>query len=264
MRGEGASAGQGPHQAAVGVAVQPPARSLVGEPVVVLAQAGEVVVRGRPVGVRDLVVEVAAAGADATAGEAAASIAQLRRSGGGGRWGGRPRCPAGVRVPRPAAAAVRSSVLSVSASSAPDSRSVTAMRGRSASAVSISRRASSSRVSAARAACAGRSARRRRSQLARRRPAPRPAARRGPPRSADGSSRAAHSVARPRRRRLSARWLSVAVGIRGGRGLGPGQQAEGVGQFADQRRGHEVAVDLAGARRRPVRARSGCPRRRPG
>ena len=77
MRGEGASAGQGPHQAAVGVAVQPPARSLVGEPVVVLAQAGEVVVRGRAVGVRDLVVEVAAAGADATAGEAAAPIAQL-------------------------------------------------------------------------------------------------------------------------------------------------------------------------------------------
>ena len=96
MGGDGAPAGQGPHQAAVGVAVQPPARSLVGEPVVVLAQAGEVVVRGRPVRVRDLVVEVAAAGAGATAGEPAAPIAQcdeaVQRVGGAvGR-----RCPAGA------------------------------------------------------------------------------------------------------------------------------------------------------------------------
>ena len=55
----------------------------------------------------------------------------------------------------------------------------------------------------------------------------------------------------------------LGVGLRplgvSGFGLGSGEQAEGVGEFADQGGGHGVAVDLAGL----VAAGQRCPRRRP-
>ena len=74
--GDGGAAGQGPLQAAVGGAGQAPAGGLVGQPVVVLAEGLEVGVRGRAVRIGHPVVEVAAAGGHAAAGEAAAAVAE--------------------------------------------------------------------------------------------------------------------------------------------------------------------------------------------
>src|SRR3954451_2176603 len=67
--GDGPPAGQRPDQAAVGVSVQAPARRLVGEPVVVLAEAGQVVVRRVSLRMGNLMVEVAASGAQPATGE---------------------------------------------------------------------------------------------------------------------------------------------------------------------------------------------------
>ena len=160
-----------------------PARGLVGQPVVVFAQAGEVVVRGRPVRVRGLVVEVAAAGAGAAAGEAAASIAQgdeaVEGVGGAVGRGAAPVVRAhGRRWRRCAVRCCRSAPAARRTAGRPP-RCGVARRARCRSAVGCPAGGSAPPATGS----VGRPvARRRRSATPRRRPAPPPAARRGPPR----------------------------------------------------------------------------------
>ena len=267
--GDGLSAGGGPSQAAVGEAGHGPAGGLVAEPVVVAAQAAQVVGAGGAGGPGGVVVEVAADGGGAAAGEAAAPVAGADEPveavggavAGGGRWwaeagaagwvGAGPR-PVRQRG-RPQVAACRMPAASVRASSWPEISSTIAIRGRWASAVPAVLRSRSSSPSRGRGglAVAERSSapgRRRRSAALGSAARLRPLGGRSSSARLDVVGGGSGSASARRRRCVRrdrpsspASAASVGVGL-----VGSGQQAEGVGEFADQHGGHRVAVELAG------------------